>query len=157
MKLSSLADYAVVLMRAAACHCGGERASAAALAEETGIPVPTAQKLVSLLGRAGLLKATRGSGGGIELARPADAITLAQIIEAIEGPIAMTACVGQGEQECCVEGDCQVKPHWGAVNASVRGVLDAVSLASMIGPPAAEAQAAPLAPVAPAIAMEARA
>lgn len=137
MKLSSLADYAVVLMRAAACHCGGERASAASLAQEAGLPVPTAQKLVSLLVRAGLLKATRGSGGGIKLARPAAAISLAEIIEAIEGPITMTACVEHGAHDCCAEAHCQVKPHWNVVNASVRGALDAVSLASMVTPPPA--------------------
>jgi Rrf2 family protein len=70
MRLSSLADYAVVMMGAAARHCGGQRTSATELAAETGIPLPTAQKLVSLLTRAGLLKSVRGQGGGIKLARP---------------------------------------------------------------------------------------
>ena len=62
MRLSSMADYAVVTMCAAARHCGGGRVSAADLAEETGIPAPTVQKVVSLLSKAGLLRATRGSG-----------------------------------------------------------------------------------------------
>ena len=131
MRLSSLADYAVVLMGAAARHCGGVRASAAELAEETGIPVPTAQKLVSLLTRAGLLKSVRGQGGGIKLARPAAAISLAEIIEAVEGPIAMTACVESGKHDCALEGSCSVQPHWGALNSAVRGALDSVSLAAL--------------------------
>lgn len=131
MRLSSMADYAVVLMSAAARHCGGGRTNAAALARETGVPPATAQKLVSLLSRAGLLRSTRGTGGGIQLARPAAAITLADIIEAVEGPIAMTACVENGRHDCGLEAACRVRPHWGAVNNAVRGALDGVSLASL--------------------------
>lgn len=133
MRLSSLADYAIVMMRAAARHCGGLRVSAADLAEETGIPVPTAQKLVSLLTRAGLLKSVRGQGGGIKLARPSAAISLADIIEAVEGPIALTACVETGRHDCALEGSCSVQPHWGAVNSAVRGALGGVTLASIAG------------------------
>ena len=70
MRLSSMADYAVVTMCAAARHCGGGRVSAAELACETGLPQPTVQKLVSLLSRAGLLRSVRGAGGGLQLARP---------------------------------------------------------------------------------------
>ncbi len=135
MKLSSLADYAVVLMGAAARHCGGSRISAAMLAAETGVPVPTAQKIVSLLTRAGLLRSSRGTGGGIQLARPAAAISLADIVEAIEGPIAMAACVDvgrpEGSQPCALEGSCKVQPHWGAVNGAIRSALGQVSLASL--------------------------
>lgn len=131
MRLSNMADYAVVMMSAAARHCGGARTSAAELAAETGIPVPTAQKLVSLLTRAGLLRSMRGTGGGISLGRPAASISLADIVEAIEGPIAMTACVEQGAHDCGLEACCTVKPHWGAVNQAVRGALTGVTLASL--------------------------
>ena len=86
MRLSSLADYAVVMMSAAARHCGGAaRLNATLLAEETGVPLPTAQKLVSRLSSAGLIESTRGTGGGFRLARPAAAISLADIVEAVEG------------------------------------------------------------------------
>ena len=77
MRLSSMADYAVVTMSAAARHCGSARVSSAQLALETGLPVPTVQKLVSALTAAGLLRSVRGAGGGLTLARPAAAITLA--------------------------------------------------------------------------------
>ena len=83
MRLSSMADYAVVTMSAAARHCGGARVSAAQLAEETGLPSATVQKLVSKLSAAGLLRSSRGAGGGLKLARPAAAISLADIVEAI--------------------------------------------------------------------------
>lgn len=128
MRLSSLADYAVVMMSAAARHGCGARLSASLLAMETGVPLPTAQKLTQRLGAAGLLASTRGQGGGFKLTRPAAAITLADIIEAIEGPIAMTACVEAGGRDCELEGACRTRPHWGIVNGAVRGALAAVPL-----------------------------
>ena len=131
MRLSNMADYAVVTMAATARHCGGARISATELAAETGIALPTTQKLVSILSKAGLLRATRGTGGGIQLARPAAAITLADIIEAVEGPIAMTACVETGRHDCAMEGHCNVQPHWGVVNTAVRGALADVSLSRL--------------------------
>ena len=133
MRLSNLADYAVVLMSAAARHCGEPRISAATLAAETGVPMTTVQKLVHQLVRGGLLRSVRGAGGGVKLARPAAAISLADIIEAVEGPIALTACVEPGRHDCALEGNCRVQPHWAAVNGAVKGALAGVSLAS-IGP-----------------------
>ncbi|MEO8722810.1 MAG: SUF system Fe-S cluster assembly regulator [Sphingobium sp.] len=147
MRLSSLADYAVVMMGAAARHCGGTRTSAHELSDETGIPLPTAQKLVSLLTRAGLLKSTRGAGGGIKLARPAAAITLTDIIEAVEGPIALTACVESGRHDCAMEGSCSVQPHWGAINDAMRDALGSVTLASLARPPIAVPHLAAKAPM----------
>ncbi|MEO5866988.1 MAG: SUF system Fe-S cluster assembly regulator [Sphingomonas sp.] len=131
MKLSSLADYAVVMMSAAARQCGSARLNATLLAGETGLPLPTVQKLVSRLSAAGLIESARGAGGGFRLSRPPAAISLADIVEAVEGPIAMTACVDQGSHDCCVEESCKVKPHWNAVNGAVRGALAGVSLASL--------------------------
>ena len=138
MRLSSMADYAVVTMSAAARHCGGARTSAAELAAETGLPVPTVQKLVSLLSRAGLLRSVRGAGGGLKLARPAAAITLADIVEAVEGPIALTACVERGKHDCGLETCCSVRPHWGVVNEILRGALAGVPLTQLAQPQVAE-------------------
>ena len=133
MRLSSMADYAVVTMSAAARHCGMVRVSAAQLAQETGLPVPTVQKVVSLLTAAGLLRSSRGVGGGLKLARPAAAISLADIVEAIEGPIALTACVDNGKHDCGLEAACTVRPHWGVVNAAMRGALADVPLTRLAG------------------------
>ena len=136
MRLSSLADYAVVMMSAAARRsCASARLNATVLAEETGVPLPTAQKLVSRLAAAGLIESARGTGGGFRLARPAAAISLADIIEAVEGPIAMTTCVDEDRHDCALDGHCQVKPHWAVVNAAIRGALAGVSLASLSTPP----------------------
>jgi FeS assembly SUF system regulator len=133
MRLSSMADYAVVTMSAASRHCGGARVNAGQLAEETGLPAPTVQKLVSRLTAAGLLRSTRGVGGGLQLARPAAAITLADIIEAVEGPIALTACCEHGRHDCTLEQDCSVRPHWAVVNQALRGALAEVPLSQLAG------------------------
>jgi FeS assembly SUF system regulator len=131
MRLSNMADYAVVVMSAASRHCGSLRTSATELASETGIALPTVQKLVSILTKSGLLRSVRGAGGGIQLARPAAAITLADIIEAVEGPIAMTNCINASTCNCTIEPDCNIKPHWAIVNNAVRSALSDVSLSSL--------------------------
>jgi FeS assembly SUF system regulator len=135
MRLSNMADYAVVLMSAASRHCGSTRVSATDLAGETGLALPTTQKLVSILTKAGLLRSARGTGGGITLARPAAAISLADIIEAVEGPIALTACCDSQKhalgQHCAKEGSCNVQPHWPSVNGVVRGALAQINLAGL--------------------------
>ena len=139
-----MADYAVVIMAAASRHCGCGagvsalpdsrlRLSAGQLADETGLPAPTVQKLVSRLSAAGLLHSTRGVGGGIRLARPAAAITLADIVEAVEGPIQLTACIEEGRHDCSLEEACSVRPHWPAVSAALRGALADVSLIQLAG------------------------
>ncbi len=130
MRLSNLADYAVVTMSAAARHCGGGRTSAAELAAETGLPVPTVQKLVSKLSAAGLLRSVRGAGGGLQLARPAAAISVADIVEAVEGPIALAVCI---DGECAMDHDCRVKPHWPLVNDALRGALAGIPLTRLAG------------------------
>lgn len=136
MRLSSFTDQAIVLMQAAATRCGGGRANAADLAEATGIPLPTAKKIVSQLTRAGLLTTARGMGGGLRLARPAAAISLADVIEAFEGPIALTPCVEQdGRHICSREAGCAMRPHWSPVNDAVRGALSGVTLASLTRSP----------------------
>jgi len=143
MRLSSLADYAVVIMSAAARHCGtaplaeaGDRQrarfSAGQLAAETGLPAPTVQKLVSRLTAAGLLRSSRGAGGGLKLARPAAAISLADIVEAVEGPIVLASCLDEDTAHVCnLESACLVKPHWPQVNEALRGALAGVPLTQL--------------------------
>ena len=132
MRLTHLADYAVVMMTAAARRDVGERLSAAELATETGVPLPTAQKLMGKLASAGLLHSARGAGGGFALARPGQEISLADIIEAVEGPIAMAQCCGTGDvSDCALDAHCRVKPHMNIVSNAVRGALGAVTLQTL--------------------------
>jgi FeS assembly SUF system regulator len=130
VRLSHLADYAVVLMTAAARRPAGERLSATELSADTGVPLPTTQKLMGQLAAAGLLDSARGAAGGFSLSRPATEISLADIVEAVEGPIAMTVC-SEGRTDCALDAHCRVKPHMGVVGNAVRGALGAVSLVEL--------------------------
>lgn len=130
MRLSSMADYAVVAMRAAALHCGGDRTNASEIAAETGLPLPTVQKLVSRLSGAGLLRSVRGAGGGFRLARPAAAITVADIVEAIEGPITLTQCCDE-DGDCAIELHCGARAHWPQVNRAIRDALSGITLVDL--------------------------
>ncbi|MGB3470625.1 MAG: SUF system Fe-S cluster assembly regulator [Erythrobacter sp.] len=134
MRLSNLADYAVITMCQAATHCGDGRVSAAELASETGLPVPTVQRLVSKLTSAGLLRSVRGAKGGLQLGRPAAAITVADIVEAVEGPIALTACINSAGT-CGHEANCNLKPHWPMINSALRGALAGITLDHLRVPP----------------------
>ena len=130
MRLSNLADYAVITMSQAATHCGDGRVSAAELASETGLPVPTVQKLVSKLTAAGLLRSVRGAKGGLQLGRPAAAISVADIVEAVEGPIALTACIE--DAACCdYEAGGRIKPHWPMINEALRDALASITLETL--------------------------
>ena len=124
MRLSHLADYAVVLMTAAARRPAAARLSATELACETGVPLPTTQKLMGQLAASGLLTSARGVSGGFALAKPAVEISLADIVEAVEGPIAMTVC-SEGRTDCALDAHCSVKPHMGVVGIAVRSALGA--------------------------------
>ena len=126
MRLTHLADYAVVMMTAAARREPCARLSATELADETGVPLPTAQKLMGKLACAGLLTSVRGAGGGFTLARGVTEISLADIVEAVEGPIALATCL-DGD-DCAAHHDCRVRPHWPLVNETLRGALAAIPL-----------------------------
>ena len=128
MRLTHLADYAVVMMTAAARRDANARLSATELSEDTGVPLPTAQKLMQKLAAHGLLVGQRGAGGGYALARPVAQITLADIVEAVEGPIVLTMCADGINHECALDTHCRVKPHMSIVGDAIRTSLKSVSL-----------------------------
>ena len=140
MRLTHLADYAVVMMTAAARREDGARLSATDIAADTGVPLPTAQKLMQQLAAHGLLVGQRGAGGGYALARPVSEISLADIVEAIEGPIVLTQCADGVNHECALDTHCRVKPHMVIIGNAVRGALGAVSLQHLCSPAEAGAQ-----------------
>ncbi len=134
LRLSNLADYGVVVMTAAA-RAGdeGRHVSTAQVASVTNIPAPTVSKLMGHLGRAGLLTSHRGVSGGFALARAAEDISLADIVEAIDGPISLTHCSQPGA-DCDLSHNCAARPHWAPVNRAVKAALDQVSLAELATP-----------------------
>ena len=102
------------------------------LAGSTRLAAPTVAKLLRLLGKAGLVESLRGAHGGYRLARTPDRITVADIVAALEGPIALTECaVHRG---CGIESHCGVRSNWRVINDAIRSALEAVTLAQMTLP-----------------------
>jgi FeS assembly SUF system regulator len=133
-RLNRLTDYAVVVMSQMAMR-GGETRSAQQISEDTGVPLPTVAKLLNLLGRAKLVTSQRGAAGGYMLSAEPEAITVAQIIQAMEGPIALTACVDGAVDSCDAESFCPMRGNWNKVNGAIRAALTSVSLAEMMALP----------------------
>jgi FeS assembly SUF system regulator len=131
LRISKLPDYATVLLAALA----GEPArvhTAAVLAERTRIAAPTVSKLMKQLHRAGLVISTRGLHGGYQLARPAADISAAAILDALEGPLALTDC-SAGHGQCGIEETCRVGRAWQRLNLAIRRSLAEVTLAQLAG------------------------
>lgn len=133
LKLGKLADYATVLMTALAARRAQEPHSAHELAIRTHVPEPTVSKLLKLLARDGLVESMRGAAGGYRLAREAATVTVADIIRAVEGPIAITQCSAHGEG-CCIESTCGTRSHWRLIDGAIRHALESVTLEQMARP-----------------------
>jgi FeS assembly SUF system regulator len=134
IRLSKLADYGIVLASRIAADRPGEVHAAKDLARATSIPLPTVAKVTKALAHAGLLVSHRGTDGGFSLARPASEITVAQLIAALDGPIAMTDCLGEDHGTCGIESSCGVRGHWDRINRAVRDALDGLTIADMAKP-----------------------
>lgn len=133
IRLTNLADYAVILMcEMSHADC---RLSAQDLASSTGIPVPTVSKILNLLSRGTLLKSHRGIKGGFALTRTPEDISIADIIEAIDGPIALTSCSETSKScDCGFDDVCSLRPRWQLISGAVRGALQEVSLKELAEP-----------------------
>ena len=131
-KLGKLTDYGTVVMTALAADPARVH-SAHEIAEATHVSAPTVSKLLKQLAKAGLVEALRGVRGGYRLARAAEQITVADIVGAIEGPIALTECsvhVGL----CSIESSCATSANWRLINTAIQQALGAVTLAQMSAP-----------------------
>ena len=132
-KLNRMTDYAIVVLGALA-HRQGEILATAQLAELTGLNQPTVAKVAKTLMAADLLETQRGVHGGYRLAQPAAATSLVQIVEAMEGPIAVNDCVDGAQAPCAVSNCCFMSRNWNRVNLAVRNALSDVSLEDLIDP-----------------------
>ncbi|AEI37687.1 MAG: SUF system Fe-S cluster assembly regulator [Zymomonas mobilis subsp. pomaceae] len=134
MRLSNLTDYAVIMLREVANNMSDVKClTTQVMAEKTGIPLPTVQKLMGRLAATHLLVSLRGVGGGFTLARPSEEINLADIVEAVEGPIAMTVCMDDSVPFCRLAAECEMRSHWPAVNQAVKNALKSITLKSLAG------------------------
>jgi FeS assembly SUF system regulator len=131
LRISKLTDYATVILAALAAEPEQVR-TATALAQLTRIAAPTVSKLLKQLQRAGLVASTRGLHGGYQLSRPATQISAAAILDALEGPVALTDC-SAGHGNCGIEATCRVSKVWQRLNLAIRRSLYEVSLAQLAG------------------------
>ncbi len=133
IRLSKLADYGVVLMThfAASHEPLHSTASAAAV---TGVPEPTAGKILKLLARGGLLVSRRGSGGGYAMTGEPGDVSIADIVAAVDGPISLTECLDAPGGGCDLEPSCPARGNWRKINDAVRHALEGVTLADMAEP-----------------------
>jgi FeS assembly SUF system regulator len=130
LRISKLTDYGTVLLAQLAADPSSVR-SAADLAGETGVALPTVSKLLKALARAGLVISTRGANGGYQLSRGATEISAADIIDALEGPVSITEC-SAAESLCEHEDVCSVGGSWQRINVAIRRALDDVSLSDLM-------------------------
>lgn len=129
IRVSRLADYASVVMTCLARHPGAVL-SAAQIGEDTRLELPTVSKLLKRLAQANLVESFRGAAGGYRLARSATDISLAEIVEALDGPIGLTDCsIGHA---CPRQAFCEVSRDWQGIGAAIDHALRAVSLADML-------------------------
>ncbi len=127
--LSKLADYGVIVATQLATE-PARQLNAATLAERTRLPRATVAKLLKALAHSGVVTASRGAAGGYRLARPAEAISIAEVVAAIDGAIGVTQCTIHGP-DCTRTEFCSTKPHWKRINDAVGTALAAMTLAEM--------------------------
>ena len=129
LRLSKLADYAVVVLIRLSTVDGSQ--TSPGVAAMTGLPEPTVAKVLKSLTAAGLVTSQRGARGGYRLARPLHGIPVADVVAAIDGPVAITACTEGGAGNCEAESLCPVRGRWDPVNQAVLQALTQISLADM--------------------------
>lgn len=133
IRMTKQADYGIVLLTRLAQE--PERlTNATELSQELQLPAPTVSKILKLLARAGLLTSHRGAKGGYVLVRHAEQIKVAEIISALDGPIAITECIDDTPGVCAQESFCSVRGNWQRINEAIRGALEQITLAEMTHP-----------------------
>lgn len=136
IRLTKQSDYGILLMTQFARAGKSGLFSTSDLANRSGLSVPMVNKTLKLLQRGGLLTSVRGVNGGYQLARDAGTITLEEVIEAVDGPIALTECHehGLGGSVCGITATCPTRVNWGVINSAIRDSLAGVTLLQMIHP-----------------------
>jgi len=134
LRVSKLADYAIVLMAYMAGDSDRRPLTARRLSQESDLPLPTVAKILKALSRAGLLQSHRGGFGGYSLARPMSYVSVADVITAIDGPIALTACGSDTPVPCDIGATCPVRENWKTIARALREALEQLTLDRMSRP-----------------------
>ena len=134
IRLGKMTDYALILMTYMARNQERELHTSGGLAQESRLPLPTVTKVLKGLQQGGLLVSHRGTKGGYSLARGPREISVAEVIAAIEGPLALTECCAQTQGVCELEPHCPMKENSRVLSRVVRGALEQVMLADLTHP-----------------------
>lgn len=132
LRISKLADYGTMVLAHLAQH-PDQSHNAKSIAGKTRLQLPTVSKILKILAQQSLVTSQRGVLGGYRLAQPASQISLAQIIQAMDGGIALTTC-GHGTGLCHVQDVCTIQHNWLVISQSIHDALSAVSLADVLKP-----------------------
>ncbi len=132
LRVTKLADYGIVMLTHFAANPENTY-TAKGIAGVARLPLPIASKVLKLLSRSGLLISQRGIKGGYGLARRPEQITVASIIRALEGPIAITQC-SDTKRDCGLQGDCPIQTNWHLINQAIHSALEKITLAQMTHP-----------------------
>ncbi len=133
LRVTKLADYGIVMLTYFAAH-GESTHNARDIAGIVRLPLPVVSKILKALARDGLLMSQRGTKGGYGLARKPEQITVADIIRALEGPIAVTECTDSVKGDCELEVRCPVRTNWHLINRAIYQALERITLAEMTQP-----------------------
>ena len=135
LRMSKMTDYGIVLMTELA-RAEGDTRTTRELAARTRVPLPSASKVLKSLLQAGLVVSHRGANGGYGLARPAAELTLAELVGALEGPVALTECGVHttGGAPCELESVCHVRGHWRLINTAIQEALGRLTLSDLVAP-----------------------
>ncbi len=134
IRITKLTDYGMVLLTYVAKHPEGRIHNVPDLAAEAHLPLPTVSKVLKILARAGLLASHRGMKGGYQLARKPEEITLADIVVALDGPIAITECSSDPLDACDLSRTCPARSNLQRINQAVLMTLQNITLAQMTRP-----------------------
>jgi FeS assembly SUF system regulator len=134
LRMSKMTDYGIVLMTELA-RAEGDTRTTRELAARTRVPLPSVSKVLKSLLQAGLVVSHRGANGGYGLARPPVELSLAELVSALEGPVALTECgVHTQGAPCELESICQVRGHWRLINNAIQEALGRLTLADLVAP-----------------------
>lgn len=130
LRITKQTDYGIVLLTTLAA-APARLWAASELASEAHLPLPIVSKILKLLARSGVLESHRGAKGGYRLAATPERLSVASIIDALEGPIAITECIDGTPGECHQEAICSQRANWQLINRAIRQALEQISLADM--------------------------
>ncbi|MBZ4415121.1 SUF system Fe-S cluster assembly regulator [Myxococcus sp. RHSTA-1-4] len=136
LRMSKMTDYGIVLMTELA-RADGDTRTTRELAARTRVPLPSVSKVLKSLLQAGLVVSHRGANGGYGLARPPPELSLAELVAALEGPVALTECgthTTAAGAPCGLEPICQVRSHWRLINNAIQEALGRLTLADLVAP-----------------------